>query len=570
MNENEYYNKLITLLSEMAKNINKTKMIDVVDEIVKRFGEEDFEAFYKQLWKMKEEGIVEIENVEENGKNVPYLVFSSKILNAVNVFNIVIRKNIEKEVIEEIPDFSDLNLDGNLFIGKVVEKRVKLDLINALASYFSTKYKVKAIYKMSKNEEEFVGLYSFNGKYFINVEERAKSFLALFTKLRLRNLSNLELVKEFMYRLRYENRHFVRIEEMLISFNNIVFNWFGNSKENMILSHCEDNFVIHHIDYNLNFDYIFSNWSVEELAEKICPKALKTFKEWVNEKWVLLFEIIGYCLYPRYDFNKAIMLVGSGSNGKSTYLRLLRDILGSDNVSAVHLKDLCEDKFAQSLLFGKLANIYADLPKFAIKDTGNFKILTGEDIITADRKFKNRITFRNYAKLVFSTNQLPDVVDMTEAFWRRWLLVEFKNKFSAIPYFYENTFTKEEIEGVIVVAIKSFLNVLRNGKFSFEESEEDYKEFWKRETDSVYAFLQDCFKQGILIKNPVGKENTDDVYNLYTKYCYENEINAVGKNIFSNRMQVNGFVLTRSGNKKFYIGLSINREKASNLLNKYV
>jgi Predicted ATPase len=78
-------------------------------------------------------------------------------------------------------------------------------------------------------------------------------------------------------------------------------------------------------------------------------------------------------------------------------------------------------------LRGKLANIFADLPSDALRNTG--KVLTGNDRITADRKHRDPIRFTNYAKLIFSCNQLPKVYDMTLAFWRRWLVIQFPNIF---------------------------------------------------------------------------------------------------------------------------------------------
>ena len=67
---------------------------------------------------------------------------------------------------------------------------------------------------------------------------------------------------------------------------------------------------------------------VEQLARRLCPKSLDAFKSWVDEKWVLLFEILGYTLYPEVKFRKAFMLVGEGKNGKSTFVNLVKELLG--------------------------------------------------------------------------------------------------------------------------------------------------------------------------------------------------------------------------------------------------
>ncbi len=76
----------------------------------------------------------------------------------------------------------------------------------------------------------------------------------------------------------------------------------------------------------------------------------------------------------------------------------------------------------------ELANIFADLPKQPLKYTGVFKMLTGEDEICADRELRDPIYSKNYTKLIFSANKLPEVIDQTYAFWRRWIVVEFPNR----------------------------------------------------------------------------------------------------------------------------------------------
>lgn len=94
-----------------------------------------------------------------------------------------------------------------------------------------------------------------------------------------------------------------------------------------------------------------------------CPKIL-TFLEQIigKDQLPIIQEILGYCLLQRYPIHKAALLVGDGANGKSTVQELFKLFLGSDNVSSVSLQALCENRFAVASLFGKLANLCADIP----------------------------------------------------------------------------------------------------------------------------------------------------------------------------------------------------------------
>jgi phage/plasmid-associated DNA primase len=57
-------------------------------------------------------------------------------------------------------------------------------------------------------------------------------------------------------------------------------------------------------------------------------------------------QVIGYCLYKTAEYEKVTMLAGSGSNGKSVFLKIIEALVGSENTSHVSLQDLEKDRFA--------------------------------------------------------------------------------------------------------------------------------------------------------------------------------------------------------------------------------
>jgi len=385
------------------------------------------------------------------------------------------------------------------------------------------------------------------------------------------------IVNEVMARIRRATQERLHREPLVIAFKNLLFDWETYLKTGRIRGAVRpfdpDIIVYHRIPHRLaiekldrleglvKYDEELAVSQLEDVAKVLCPKTLKAFKEWVGDKWILLFEIIGYTLYPRYDLHKAVMLIGEGRNGKSTYLRFVKDILGRENVASVSLQDLTDEtkRFAVAELYHKLANIYADLPNRALKHTGRFKILTGEDTIMAERKFRDPFPFVNYAKLLFSANELPRVSDMTIAFWRRWLVIEFPNQFPLNPGFYEETFTEEEKEGAILVGLLAFREVMKRKKFSFEETEADYKEMWLRETNSVYAFLRDLLEGEVeeyeAEKDPTGRVETKQLYSVYVQWCEAEDREAVAKKTFTEELERLGYPRVKIGNTYYYKGL---------------
>jgi len=462
-----------------------------------------------------------------------------------------------------------------LLVSRLAQVKVKVkdweELYYTIAMELLKRHVIKTFYQKSVSGENIIGIYCYNGLVYepCEVELMAEIERLVANRRDLRIKTTRKVVNEVMAKIQRLTATPLEYEPMALAFDNAIFDWelflkTGSIKE-AVRQPTPDLIVFHKIPHRLRTDV--EPAPIEELAQKLCPRTLETFKAWVGDKWPLLFEIIGFTLYPRYDLHKAVMLVGEGSNGKSTFLRLVRHILGSWNVSSVSLQDLAdpEKRFAAAELYRKLANIYPDLPSRALKDSGRFKALTGEDAITADRKHRAPITFVNYAKLIFSTNILPEVNEDSYAFWRRWLVIEFPNQFPLDPTFFERTFTKEEVEGIIVVSLYAIREVLKRGKFSFEDTPQDTKEVWRRRVRPVYAFVRTMLEQGYdgarLVEDPNGHVRRDDLYELYVKWAEAEEVEVVRKDKFTKEMEKLGYRRVLIHGEAYYKGLRLVREE---------
>ena len=105
-----------------------------------------------------------------------------------------------------------------------------------------------------------------------------------------------------------------------------------------------------------------------------CPLFLRYLESMLAEEEIhLIQEIMGYLLLPVNKAQKSFVFVGAPNAGKSTLLNVVQEILlGSENVSNIPWQNL-GDRFNRAELFGKLANIFADLPSKSIDDNGMFK-----------------------------------------------------------------------------------------------------------------------------------------------------------------------------------------------------
>ncbi len=265
-------------------------------------------------------------------------------------------------------------------------------------------------------------------------------------------------------------------------------------------------------------------------SEAECPAFTKALLEWVSrEDARVLQEAVGYCLLRDVPFAVAIMLVGEGANGKSTFLQVLTALLARENISGETLQTLGQ-RFATANLWGKFANIAADLPAWPIKDAGAFKALTGGDLIRAERKFKAAFTFRNYAKLWFSANRVPRTEDESEAFYRRWKIVAFPRTFQgdeANPHLVDGLTAPEELSGILAWAVQGLRRLTGQGGFSGSSTVQEVRERYTRLSDPVAAFVEDrC------VKDPNGRVPKDDLYEAYIGYCEDRGLTRLVKTVF--------------------------------------
>jgi putative DNA primase/helicase len=207
----------------------------------------------------------------------------------------------------------------------------------------------------------------------------------------------------------------------------------------------------------------------------------------------LAFELAADLITPSRSAQKAILLLGEGSNGKSTYLRALTAFVGTTNAGGVSLHKLESDRFATARLIGKLANICPDLPSTHLAETSVFKAITGGDDLHAEYKYRESFEFRPYCRLVFSANHVPRSGDASHAFFRRWLVVPFERTFEPAEQIPREELDAtlsdpRELSGVLNRALELLPRVRREGFTESESMREAWEEF-RAMTDPVSVWL---------------------------------------------------------------------------------
>jgi putative DNA primase/helicase len=165
-------------------------------------------------------------------------------------------------------------------------------------------------------------------------------------------------------------------------------------------------------------------------------------------------------------------------------------------------------------------------------------MLTGQDLVYADVKLKRPFTFENYAKLMFSANELPPTDDTTEAFWRRWILVEFPNEFPegdprTNERMLEELTAPEELSGFLNFALEGLRRLLNNHTFTMSKSRRDIEREWVARSDSLRAFVADFVQQ-----DPGCWVSKEDFYTALQEFCSDAGLVPPEKNMVGRRLPV--------------------------------
>jgi len=267
-----------------------------------------------------------------------------------------------------------------------------------------------------------------------------------------------------------------------------------------------------------------------------CLEVDKFFKTTLPADCIgLIEEWLGYVLTPDTDFQRALVLTGSGSNGKSVCLRLIEAMVGSANTSKIPLQELERHKFKRACLFGMLVNVFADLDATDLESSSYFKTIVVGDPIDAERKFKEPFSFRPFSRLIYSANSIPRSPDTSVGFYRRLTIIKFPYQFLDNPdrHLIDKLTTPGELSGLLNRALAGLVRLhARNGFSEIETTEKSLAEY-KRWNDPVAAFLQDkCDLNDI-----AGRIERGQLYNIYLKYCKIEGFNPESKIAFFRKIR---------------------------------
>lgn len=265
-------------------------------------------------------------------------------------------------------------------------------------------------------------------------------------------------------------------------------------------------------------------------------------EEWAeNGRADALQEYVGYCLHVgALPIHRALLLVGSGANGKGTFLSVVRALLGPENTASTELQTLANERDAVADFYGALANIDDDLSARKLgAGLGMFKKLVGGDRVRARQLYQDAFEFDAVGKHLYAANEVPkvDVSDNDEAFWRRWLLVEFPNYYPPAdrdPDLRDRLTNPEALSGVLNWAIEGRNRLLDKGFFTNEDRlAHDKRVRWQSWGDTVDEFIAECVEHD----DDADRITTGEAYQRFTAWCRANGEDPDSRRSFTDRLK---------------------------------
>jgi len=266
-------------------------------------------------------------------------------------------------------------------------------------------------------------------------------------------------------------------------------------------------------------------WNIGKNEET--PIMDKYFKEWVGEDYVqTLYQIIAYSSCSDQFMQRMFALVGGGSNGKGTFIKLLRKFVGKDNCVSSEMSLLSSNQFETSSLYKKLVCEMGEVSKSDLTNTNQIKKLAGDDEMRYCFKNKGAFTEFSPTTCLINTNSLPHTPDKTIGFYRKWLIIDFPNQFPIKAGIIESI-PDEEFENLAKKIIKILKEMYQNVKFHNEGNYQERMERYEERSNPIMRFIEtNCeedFESYVSI-NKFSKILNEDLKNKHLRIMSPKEI----------------------------------------------
>lgn len=232
-----------------------------------------------------------------------------------------------------------------------------------------------------------------------------------------------------------------------------------------------------------------------------------------------------------WRYRTVLMLYGASSTGKSTLLEVLKRFFPSDRVGATNPANW-NNEYHAAALAGRSLNLVGELDANTPIQGGIFKSVTGGDDIEARHPTHRPFSFVCTAGHIFNCNRMPPTRDKSDAFFRRWRIVEFSNSVAVgreIIGLADRIFNQEQAS-VLAWLINGAVALAKRGSLPETENHRRLIQYWRSANNSALQFILD--PDYLELKQPDNPLSAKDVFSVYRKWANEVGVKALGRTAF--------------------------------------
>lgn len=283
----------------------------------------------------------------------------------------------------------------------------------------------------------------------------------------------------------------------------------------------------------------------------INPGTGKSHRKWLEEVTLgdkELADDIIQALSPIFMAKKpfgVFWFLGNGANGKSTTLKALYAIFGSEApfthnrwFSQLTVKQI-EDERDTPMINGKLGNVCLESNDGHVKDTGGYKNLAEHSTFSVHRfNSQDGTIVDGNVHTIFNANNIPTFADKTGGVRRRTFTIPFKASFPQDNTFDEKLFAREGFLSDLLGEILRTTNIIKdNGyDYSFSEQTAKAKEDYDEEVNTAETYFEELVMTEIW-----GFTNFTDLTRDYQRWCDERSYTALGKKSIAYAAKITGY-----------------------------
>jgi P4 family phage/plasmid primase-like protien len=299
------------------------------------------------------------------------------------------------------------------------------------------------------------------------------------------------------------------------------------------------------------------------------PTIDKLFSEWVGEDYKeTLYQVVAYCVSSDQFMQRLIALVGGGSNGKGTFIKLLKRFIGKDNLCTSELKELSGGGFETSAIYKKLVCFMGEVSYDDLKNTNQIKKLAGEDDIRFCFKGKTPFTDVSITTLISATNSLPKTPDKTIGFYRKWLIIDFPNQFEGITKDIIADIPEVEFNNLAKKTFRILKEMYQKQRFHNEGNFEERVNRYEERSNPLQKFVETQCEEVI------GEKVELRVFsNAFNEYAKKNHLRVMTVRQISKILKDDGFEIGQrkiegtTSSKQVILNLSFILSKKTNETN---